>query len=83
MNVQPLKNKVALKEFKKEAKSESGLVLMGGTDGTPEFGVIAIGPKVECVKIGDRVLIDLTKAKTVGNSMIIIEDEYITAVFDE
>ena len=83
MIVQPLKNKVALKEVKRESKSDSGLVLMGGTGETPEFAVIAIGPNVDCVKVGDTVMIEINKAKVVGNSMLIIEDVFITAVVDE
>ena len=50
---------------------------------TPEFVVIAIGPNVDCVKVGDTVMIEINKAKVVGNSMLIIEDVFITAVVDE
>lgn len=80
MIVTPLKNKVALKEFVTEAKTGSGLVLVGGSLGdTPEFGVVAVGPQVTDVKIGDRVLIELGKGVIIDD-MLIIEDKFIIAV---
>lgn len=83
MNIRPLRNKVALKEVQKESTSASGIYLMGGSDETPEFGVIAIGPEVESVKVHDRVFIEIGKASVVENSMLIIEEQYITAVLND
>jgi co-chaperonin GroES (HSP10) len=82
MNLQPLKNKVAVKEVSKESKSESGIVLMGHTGETPEFGVVAIGPEVDCVKVGDRVYIEVGKATLVDMGTLIIEDKYIAMVIE-
>jgi co-chaperonin GroES (HSP10) len=81
MDVRPLRKKVALKEFITESKSESGLVLMGSLESTPEFGVIAIGPEVTEVKVGDRVLIEMGKGHIVED-MLIIEEQFITAVME-
>jgi len=83
MNLRPLRNKVALKEVQKESTSASGIYLMSGSDQTPEFGVIAIGPEVDCVKVDDRVFIEIGKASVVENSILIIEDKYITAVLND
>lgn len=83
MNIRPLRNKVALKEVNKDNKTHSGIVLMGGSDETPEFGVIAIGPEVECVKVHDRVLIEIGKASVVNGDTLIIEDQYITVVLND
>lgn len=82
MNLRPLRNKVALKEVAKESKSSSGIVLMGGSDATPEFGVIAIGPEVVDVKVGDRVLIEIGKSVMADSGTLVIEEKYITAVFN-
>ena len=82
MIIRPLRNKVALKEVDKENKSSSGIVLMGGSDETPEFGVVAIGPEVECVKVNDRVYIEIGKATVVDKATLMIEDKYIVAVVE-
>ena len=82
MNLRPLRNKVALKEVAKESKSSSGIFLMGGSDETPEFGVIAVGPEVVDVKVGDRVLIEIGKSVMADSDTLVIEDKYITAVFN-
>ena len=82
MNIRPLKNKVALKQVDKESKSASGIFLMGGSDETPEFGVIAIGPKVTSVKVDDRVYIELGKASVIENSILMIDEDNIIAVVE-
>ena len=81
MEVRPLRKKVALKEFITEASSDSGLILMGGNDGTPEFGVIAIGPEVTDVKVGDRVMVEMGRGHIVED-MLIIEEQFITVVIE-
>ena len=81
MEVRPLRKKVALKEFITESTSSSGLVLMGSLESTPEFGVIAIGPEVTEVKVGDRVLIEMGRGHIVED-MLIIEEQFITAVIE-
>ena len=81
MEVRPLRKKVALKEFITEASSDSGIILMGGNDGTPEFGVVAIGPEVTDVKVGDRVMIEMGRGHIVED-MLIIEEQFITVVIE-
>jgi co-chaperonin GroES (HSP10) len=81
MNLRPLKKKVALKEFITEATTGSGLILMGTMDNTPEFGVVAIGPEVTEVKLGDRVMIEMGRGHIVED-MLIIEEQYITSVIE-
>jgi co-chaperonin GroES (HSP10) len=81
MNIRPLRKKVALKEFIQESKSNAGLVLMGSLESTPEFGVIAIGPEVTEVKIGDRVMIEMGRGNIVDD-MLIIDEDFITTVIE-
>lgn len=83
MIIRPLRNKVALKEVAKESKSSSGIVLMGASEETPEFGVIAVGPEVECVKVDDRVYIEVGKAALVDSGTLMIEDKFIIAVIND
>ena len=82
MEVRPLRSKVALKEFiSQETTSGSGLILMGATESQPEFGVVAIGPEVTEVKVGDRVMIEMGRGNIVED-MLIIEEQFITAVIE-
>lgn len=84
MNLRPLRNKVALKEVKKESKSASGIVFMSDVSGeTPEFGVVAIGPEVTDVKVGDRVLIEIGKSVMADSGTLVIEDKFITAILND
>lgn len=84
MNIKPLRKKVALKEFNKETTTGSGLVLMGDVGGdTPEYGVVAIGPEVEIVKVGDRVLIDPNKISAVSVDTVIIDEDDIVVVLND
>jgi co-chaperonin GroES (HSP10) len=81
MNITPLKNKVALKEFVSESKTSGGLVLVGGSTDTPEFGVVSVGAQVTDVRVGDRVMIEMGKGTIVGD-MLIIEDKFIISVIE-
>lgn len=83
MNIRPLRNKVALKEFNKESRTGSGLVLMGDLGDTVEYGVVAVGPDVICVNVGDSVLIEPGKGVVVNGDTVMIEDKYITAVLND
>lgn len=84
MEIRPLRKKVALKEFNKESTTGSGLVLMGDVGGdTPEYGVVAIGPEVTIVKVGDRVLIDPTKISAVNVDTVVIDEDNIMVVLND
>lgn len=82
MEIRPLRNKVALKEFVTESTTTSGIFLMGGDPATPEFGVVAIGSEVESVQVGDRVMIEMGKGHISGDTLI-IEEQYIIGVLND
>lgn len=87
MNVQPLKDNVLVAENKRENKTETGIILEGtrGTAETARATVLAIGPDVTDVKIGDVILLDWTKASPVKVGDVqraIIKEENIIAVFE-
>jgi co-chaperonin GroES (HSP10) len=87
--IKPLKDKVLICRIKKEATTESGLILTGDvSEGAPWFVVLAIGPDVTLVNVDDTVIIDITKAKSVtvdnsGQDTYVIEEEYIMGIIEE
>lgn len=88
MNVQPLKKKVLVAENKAETKSESGIILEGATsvNESKRATVLAIGPDVTLVNVGDIVLLEWTKAHVVkvGDAQrAIIDEDNIVAVLEK
>ena len=87
MEIKPLSDKVLVAENKKENTTESGIILEGtrGTGEATRATVLAIGPDVTEVKVGDVILIDWTKASPVkvGDAQrAMIKEENIIAVFE-
>jgi len=88
MNVQPLKKKVLVAENKAETKSASGIILEGATsvNESKRATVLAIGPDVTLVNVGDIVLLEWTKAHVVkvGDAQrAIIDEDNIVAVLEK
>jgi len=87
MNVQPLKDRVLVAENKNENTTESGIVLQGaGFDQSKTGTVLAIGPDVTDVKVGDVIYLEWNKAAVVkiGDAQrVIIKQENIVAVLDK
>lgn len=87
MNVTPLKDKVLIAENKAEHKSQSGIILEGATSirESKTGTVLAVGPDVTEVKVGDKVYLEWNKAQIVkiGDAQrVIIKQEDIVAVID-
>jgi co-chaperonin GroES (HSP10) len=88
MEVRPLHNKVLVAQNKDEIKSESGIIL-DNADSLRESRtgtVLAIGPKVTLVEVGDKVLLEWNKAQVVkiGEAQrVIVKEDDIVAVFDK
>jgi len=88
MEVKPLHNKVLVAQNKDEIKTESGIIL-DNADSVRESRtgtVLAIGPKVTLVAVGDKVLLEWNKAQVVkiGDAQrVIIKEDDIVAVFDK
>jgi co-chaperonin GroES (HSP10) len=87
MNVIPLKDRVLVAENKRENTTESGIVLQGaGFDQSKSGTVLAIGPDVTDVKVGDVIYLEWNKAAVVkiGDAQrVIIKQENIVAVLDQ
>jgi len=87
MNIVPINDRVLVAENKKEATTESGIIIEGarGVGDTAQGTVLAVGPKVTEVKVGDVVLLDWAKASPVkvGDAQrAMIKEEFIIAVVE-
>lgn len=87
MNVKPLHKKVLVAENRSETKSESGIILEGANSvrESKRATVLAIGPEVTTVAVGDVVLLEWNKASVIkiGDAQrAMIDEEHIVAVFD-
>ena len=84
----PLKTKVLIAENKRENTTESGIVIQGlDAKGESKSGtVLAIGPDVKDVKVGDVVYLMWTKAAVVnidGAQRVMVLEEDIVAVLEK
>lgn len=87
MKITPLKKRVLVAENKNETKSEAGIILEGANSVRDSRAgtVLAIGPDVTTVKVGDVVYLEWNKASIVkiGDAQrVIVEEENIVAVVD-
>lgn len=84
MNVQPLGNKVFLKENKKETKTVSGIIVEGlGNEDTKTGTVLAIGPDVKHLAVGDVVYLDWTKGQVLKDGNVyraLVSEEFINGI---
>lgn len=87
MNVTPLKDMVLVAENKRETTTSSGIILDGQGNGESKSGtVLAIGPKVESVVVGDKILLLWNTAQVVnidGAQRVMIKEENIVAVLED
>jgi co-chaperonin GroES (HSP10) len=87
MNIKPLKKKVLVAENKTETKSAAGIILDGvGSVDTKTGTVVAIGPEVTQVKVGDVIYLDWAKCQVVKQDDIyraMVDEEFIIGVIEE
>ena len=87
MQFRPLKDKVLVAENNSENKSESGIILdhANSVRESKTGTVLAIGPDVKEVQVGDKVLLDWSKASVVkvGDAQrVVLEEADIVAVLE-
>ena len=87
MIVTPLKKKVLVAENKAEQTTESGIILDGTTSNrdSKQGTVLAVGPQVTLVSVGDVVLLEWNKAQVVkiGDAQrVIVDEDNIVAVVE-
>lgn len=86
MQFKPLGKKVLVAENKKAETTASGIILDSKGLGESKSGtVLAIGPEVKEVKVGDKILLDWSKAAVTtidGAQRVIILEDNIVAVLE-
>lgn len=87
MVVKPIKNRVLVAENKVEQKTSSGIILDGTTSNrdSKTGTVLAVGPNVTLVAVGDKILLDWTKASLVkvGDAQrVMISEDDIVAILE-
>ena len=85
MEVRPLNDRVLIAENKKEKATESGIILEGtrGTGDVAKATVLAVGPDVTEVKVGDVIIPEWAKASPVKVGDVqraMIKEENIIAI---
>lgn len=85
VDVQPLNTKILAAEIKKERKSESGIILenVSSVKETAAAKVLAVGPDVKAIVVGDEVYLDWPKTKLVvvdGAQRVIVDQEDVMAI---
>jgi len=88
MIITPLKKKVLIAENKVDQTTESGIILDGTTSNreSKQGTVLAIGPEVTLVAVGDVVMLEWNKAQAVkiGDAQrVIIDEDNILAVLEK
>lgn len=79
----PLNDYVLMKRDEKKEKSSSGLILeYAFKENTYTGTVVAVGPKVEFVNVGDRIHLDIKKTINEENGKSITFDYGKTVVLD-
>jgi len=87
MIVTPLKKKVLVAENKVEQTTESGIILDGTTSNrdSKQGTVLAVGPLVTLVQVGDVIMLEWNKAQVVkiGDAQrVIVDEDNIVAVLE-
>ena len=87
MNIKPLKKKVLVAENKTETKSASGIILDGVSSADTKTGtVLAVGPEVTQVEVGQVIYLDWAKCQVVKQSDIyraMVDEEHIIGIVEE
>jgi chaperonin GroES len=88
LNVKPLGKKVLIAENASDVYSDGGIIIEKATSASmSKTGtVLAIGPDVKEVQVGDVVYLDWSKGNIVkvdGNQRVMIEEQHIAVVLEK
>lgn len=84
MNIKPAKTYVLIAEIKRKECTESGIIISAALD-TQQAKILAIGPDVTEVSVGDTVLVVWNNAKVVlidNMQRVMLKEEDIIAVVE-
>ena len=86
MNVKPTRKNVLVAENKIEYKSDAGLIIEAGSASDSKTGtVLAVGPEVTMVNVGDVIYLEWNKGKIVvvdGAQRVMISEDNIVGVLE-
>lgn len=84
--IRPIKDRVACVRLKKETKTNSGIILTKEDSAeVDQAEVIATGPDVTLVEVGQRILIDWSKASVAtmdGIPTYLVAEEHVVGIFE-
>jgi len=80
MNIKPLKANVLIERHEKADTTSTGIYIARNEE-ADKATVVAIGPDVDEVEVGNVLLVDWTKATKVQGQQYMIPVENIVAVF--
>ena len=85
MTIQPLKKKVLVAQNKAETKTASGIIIDDNSSlrESKTATIVAIGPEVTTVEVGQRILVDWTKGFVVkidGVERVMVDEEFIVGI---
>jgi len=88
MEIRPMNDRILVAENKKEKQTDSGIFIgdARGVGDSAKATVVAVGPDVKEVKVGDVVLIEWGKASPVKVGDVqraMIKEEFVIGVFEE
>jgi co-chaperonin GroES (HSP10) len=81
--MRPLRDKVIVKRIQPERKTESGIILQSNAGEPDKAEIIAVGPEVEEVTVGEIVLLNWNRAVTIPDDLFVIPVEEIIFVFED
>ena len=76
----PLKNNIIVSRVAAEKQTSSGIILKTA-DGPDRAKVIALGPKVDEVEIGDEVLLNWNQASKIDNETYVVPITEVIFIF--
>ena len=83
MKLNPLNNNLVIKVLPKENVTESGIILPGKKDDSDIAIVCEVGPNVNQVKNGDKIIFNNGKEVKIENEKyIIIQQEGVLAIVE-
>jgi len=81
MNLTPLRNNVIVEKLEKELTTSSGIILKS-SDEADKAKVVAIGPEVNDVEVGNVLLINWNKATKLMDNLYQINVYEVIGVFE-
>ena len=81
--MQPLRDNIIVKRVAHERKTESGLILQSNAGEPDRAEVVAIGPKVDEVSVGDLLLVNWNKAVKVEGEQYILPITEVVLVYGD